>query len=88
MSDLEDRVAKIEERNQRVAIDKGWEISFTRRASIAVLTYVCAFVFLNIVGHEGAWKHAFIPVLGYVVSTLSLPFIKDAWINYKLDRKL
>jgi len=87
MSDLETRLAAIELRNQRVETDKAWEISWVRRGAIAGITYICAVILLNILGHEGAWKHAFVPVMGYVISTFSLPEIKKLWIERRLKRK-
>lgn len=36
---VESRIAEIESRNARVATDKAWETSFTRKASIAIMTY-------------------------------------------------
>jgi len=77
---LDERVAAIESRNARVEADKAWEVSWFRRGMIAVITYVFAFVLLNILGHDGAWKHALVPVAGYVLSTLSLPAVKEWWM--------
>ena len=87
MSDLEERIRVIEERNARVTYDKVWETSWTRRGLIAGITYVCAFILLNILGHEGAWKHALVPVMGYILSTLSLPPVKKLWIERKMKLK-
>lgn len=87
MPELEERISLIEERNKRVTADKAWEVSWTRRGLVAGLTYGFAFILLNILGHEGAWKHAFVPVMGYITSTLSLPIVKEAWIKQTLNRK-
>ena len=87
MSDLEARIKTIEKRNERVTYDKAWEVSWVRRGLIAGVTYICAFILLNILGHEGAWKHAFVPVMGYILSTLSLPPIKALWIRQRLNTK-
>lgn len=83
MPTLDERVSAIEERNARVTYDKAWEISWVRRGLIMGITYVCAFILLNILGHDGAWKHALVPVMGYLLSTLSLPPIKKMWIERK-----
>lgn len=85
-STIEERVAAIEQRNDRVANDKAWETSLVRRGLIAGVTYIFAFILLNILGHEGAWKHALVPVLGYVVSTFSLPPVKEFWIKRRMNR--
>lgn len=88
MSDLEERVKVIEERNARVTYDKAWETSWVRRGLIAGITYVCAVILLNILGHEGAWKHALVPVMGYLLSTFSLPPIKKMWIERRMQGKV
>ena len=83
MPDLEQRVAAIEDRNARVQIDKAWETSWVRRGSIAMITYLCSMILLVLLEHNGAYQHALIPVMGYVLSTLSLPFIKNWWGKHK-----
>ena len=87
MQDIEERLDAIEERNLRVSYDKAWETSWVRRGLIAGITYVCAFILLNILGHDGAWKHALVPVMGYLLSTFSLPPLKKMWIERKWKRK-
>lgn len=88
MSDIEERIKVIEERNNRVTFDKAWETSWARRGLISVITYICAFILLNILGHDGAWKHATVPVMGYLLSTFSLPPIKKIWIKRKMEQKV
>ena len=80
MQSAEDRLRIIEERNARVAYDKAWETSWVRRGMIAGITYICAVVLLTTLGHDEAWKHASVPVMGYLLSTLSLPAVKKIWI--------
>jgi hypothetical protein len=81
MPSVEERLEAVDRRNVRVESDKAWETSWTRRGLIAGITYLCAFILLNIVGHEGAWKHAFVPALGYLLSTLTLPTAKKIWLE-------
>ncbi len=83
---MEDRIQKIEteiafvkERNLRVEADKAWEISWTRRLFIAVVTYVVAGVWLILIRDTFPLLKAFVPPAGYLLSTLSLPFIKKWW---------
>jgi hypothetical protein len=83
---LEERVAAIEARNAKVESDKGWETSLARRGSIAFITYVVISLTLVVIGHEGAWVHSLIPVIGYLLSTLALRFVRDQWQKQK-DRK-
>lgn len=83
MENLEAEISAIKERNKKVEADKAWEQSWTRRISIVCLTYVIALVWLLIIHEPAASLKAFVPVAGYMLSTLSLPFIKKIWIeNY------
>lgn len=76
---IESRIKKIEERNQRVETDKAWEVSITRRGFIAVVTYVFSVWYLSAIGADQVWLYALIPAAGYVLSTLSLPWIRRQW---------
>jgi hypothetical protein len=69
------------DRNARVEIDKAWETSKTRRGVIAVITYVVAGLYMSALGAHAPWLNAFIPVGGYILSTLSLPKIKKIWLR-------
>jgi len=81
MSDIEERLHIIEARNMRVENDKAWETSFIRRGLIAGVTYVCAVILLGSLGNSSAWTNALVPVMGYLISTFSLPPIKKLWIE-------
>ncbi|HEV8601514.1 MAG TPA: hypothetical protein VGQ87_02875 [Patescibacteria group bacterium] len=74
-------IENIKERNKRVEADKAWEISFTRRLFISLVTYVTAGVWLVLIKDSYPWLKAFVPTAGYLLSTLSLPVIKDWWIK-------
>ena len=71
----------IKERNRRVETDKAWEVSWTRRLFIAVVTYVTAGVWLVTISDTNPWLKAIVPVAGYVLSTLSLSSLKKWWIR-------
>lgn len=79
--EIEKNILEIRERNKRVEADKAWETSFTRRASIAVLTYCVALVIMYFLGVENIYFSALIPTGGYILSTLSLPVIKQHWLT-------
>jgi len=79
--DLEQEILLIKERNKKVESDKAWERSWTRRLSIAVFTYIIAEAWLLIISEPRSWLKAFVPVVGYILSTLSLPPIKKLWIK-------
>lgn len=74
-------IDEIKERNRRVELDKAWETSGTRRSAIACVTYLAACSFLIAIGNEKPFLNALVPVSGYVLSTLSLPFLKSWWIK-------
>ena len=82
IADFSTRLEAIEARNRRVADDKAWETSWLRRGSIAGITYVSAVVLLAFLGHDAAFLQALVPVLGYLLSTLSLPVIKSIWLKH------
>ncbi len=79
--DLENRIQAIEERNKKVQVDKAWEGSFVRIFSICIATYIVALVLLYILDANYPFFNAFVPVVGFILSTQSLPFIKKIWIN-------
>ncbi len=77
MSSEEDIIA----RNKRVEADKAWETSLTRRGIIAVVTYLVVGFYLNLLGVEYAWAHALVPPVAYLLSTLTLGWVKTEWIK-------
>ena len=81
-----DGLKEIHERNQRVGLDKAWETSWTRRGVIAVITYTIAMTFMSRIGVPDAFLNALVPTGGYLLSTLSLSFVKKHWIKkYERD---
>lgn len=81
MSDLETRLSSIEERNKHVETEKAWETSWARRGLIAAVTYGAAYAAMKAMGNTNSFQAAIIPVLGYLLSTLSLPFAKAIWLK-------
>lgn len=80
---IEDRVSAIEERNKKVELDKAWETSWTRRISLAVLTYAVIASYLIFIGNDKPFVNAFVPVVGFMLSTLVVKNIKAIWQNKK-----
>jgi hypothetical protein len=74
-------IEQIQERNKRVELDKAWETSMTRRGIIAGITYTVAVLFMYRIGISDPAVNALVPTGGYVISTLSLSFIKQWWIS-------
>ncbi|MCL5009145.1 MAG: hypothetical protein M1400_02260 [Patescibacteria group bacterium] len=83
MGNLEQKITEILERNRKVEADKAWETSLTRRLFIALFTYLCAWAWLILIGQRLAWLTAAVPVLGYLLSTLTLPPLKAWWLKRK-----
>lgn len=77
--DLSKRVATIEKRNERVELDKAWETSWTRRLSIAALTYLVVLTYLFVIGNDNPWINAVVPPVGFLLSTLAMGQIKTFW---------
>jgi len=77
--ELEKRIVALERRNKKVEADKGWETSWARRISIAVLTYIVVCTYLAFVIHINPWLNALVPVVGYLLSTLTLGYLKKVW---------
>lgn len=79
---LEERVAKIEERNRLVESNKAWETSWTRRVLLILFTYLAIALYLKFIVGINPWINAIIPAVGFLLSTLSLPWFKSLWIKY------
>lgn len=81
MNELEKRIEQLDSRNRRVESDKAWEVSWARRLSIALLTYIVVACYLSFVVHINPWVNALVPVIGYLLSTLALSSLKRHWIE-------
>ncbi len=79
MNVLEQRVKAIEERNNKVEQDKAWETSWTRRISIATLTYIVVVVYLILIKNDKPLINGLVPVAGFLLSTLVMPQIRSFW---------
>lgn len=82
IQDLEEEINKIKERNRRVEREKAWEASWTRRVVVAALTYTVIAVFFFYLGTPDSLKTAIVPTIAFLLSTLSVPFIKQLWLKY------
>ncbi len=82
MEGLEQRLKTIEERNMKVDIDKAWERSFTRRVLLALFTYLAISLYLYAIEVSEPWLHAIVPALGFMLSTLTMPFFKNMWLKF------
>lgn len=78
---LDQEITAIQERNRKVEQDKAWERSKLRLVVIAGMTYLFAGITLQLVGATKPWSTAFVPMIGWVLSTLSLPPLKRWWVK-------
>ncbi len=69
------------QRNNRVEMDKAWEVSYTRRLIIAGIIYLVAAAFMKSISLDAYLLSALVPTGGYLFSTLSLPIVKKYWIE-------
>lgn len=79
--DVESEIRNIQERNARVEADKAWEISNTRRALIAIGTYLASFLLFLMIEAPNPYLAALVPALAFVLSTLTLPILKNIWLK-------
>jgi preprotein translocase subunit SecF len=83
LQELKNEIEKIKERNARVEADKAWETSFSRKVLIAVLTYIVIVLFFLVADLQRPFVSAIIPTIGFILSTLSIPFFKKIWVERK-----
>ncbi|MFA6170925.1 MAG: hypothetical protein WCW77_01950 [Patescibacteria group bacterium] len=81
MEELKTEVEKIKDRNARVEADKAWETSWTRRMLVAFLTYLVIVIFFLTVKVPRPFINAIVPTLGFVLSTLSISYVKKLWLK-------
>jgi len=79
LADIVRRLEDIEERNRRVSAEKGWETSTTRKVSILLTTYVAMCILFASLGNDQPLLNAIVPTLGFFLSTLSLPLVREQW---------
>lgn len=82
IENIEQRVKNIEARNKSVELNKTWEISLTRRILLFIFTYLSIALYLKFIVGINPWFNAVVPSVGFLLSTLTLPFFKNLWIKY------
>ncbi len=86
MNNIKKRIEAIEQRNKKVEQDKSWEISISRKIIIAILTYITIVLFFVAAQLPKPFSNSIVPTMGFVLSTLSLPFLKKRWIKYSFKK--
>jgi len=74
-------VDNIKARNKKVEIDKAWETSITRKVLLILFTYTSIGLYMYAIGIDKPWLNAVIPSIGFLLSTLTLPYFKTYWIK-------
>lgn len=83
----EREIEKILARNRKVELEKAWEVSTVRRATIAIMTYIVAACMMVATGAERPFFAAAMPAIGYLLSTLALNSIRVLWERKHQVRK-
>lgn len=83
IEELEQEITKIKARNASVEVDKLWETSWTRRLLIAIFTYLAIGIYLFAIHIARPWLNAIVPTVGFMLSTLTLPYFKKFWLKNK-----
>lgn len=79
IEELTREIEKIKDRNKRVETDKAWETSNTRKVLLIIFTYLSISLYMNAIAMKDPWLNAVVPSVGFLLSTLTLPFFKDLW---------
>jgi len=87
LQELERKVAAIERRNKSVEEDKAWETSYARKAVLAALTYLAIGIYFSAISISSPWLNAIVPAVAFMLSTLSLPFLKKLWLERFYKKK-
>lgn len=77
--DLVARINDIEQRNTKVSLDKQWEVSWTRKVAIIILTYIVVLIYLYVIGNNSPWINAIVPPTGFFLSTLAISRLRTIW---------
>jgi len=87
IADLEKEIEKIKQRNKKVELDKNWETSLARRGLLVVFTYLAIGLYLNAINVGNPWLNAIVPSIGFLLSTLTLPYFKNLWIKFNQEKE-
>jgi len=81
LEELKKEIDEIKARNKRVETDKAWETSWTRKLLILALTYMVIVIFFLFANLSNPLINAIVPTMGFFLSTLTVPFIKNWWLK-------
>lgn len=81
-------IKRIQQRNQRVEREKAWETSTMRKLILVVLTYLTVVIFFWAAELPEPFINALVPTLALMLSNLSLPAFKKAWLKHRHNKKI
>ena len=79
---LELEIEKIKARNMSVGADKAWETSYTRRVILMIFIYIAVGLYFSAIKLPNGWLDAIVPSIGFLLSTLTIPFFKSIWLRH------
>lgn len=82
MKNLSSEIEKIIERNKKVEQDKAWEISWTRKIIISVLTFFFIAWILFLTGTDEVVMWSLISTIGFIISTTALKPVRKIWEKF------
>ena len=82
IQEINREIEKLKERNKRVEMNKAWELSWTRKLILFSITYLVAGFTLQTLNTYSPWTNALIPSIGFLLSTLTLPILRNLWQKY------
>lgn len=80
--EIKKEIEKVKARNVRVEKDKAWETSSTRKMLLLAFTYSSIGLYLNAIHVDRPWLNAIVPAVGFLLSTLTLPYFRRLWEQY------
>lgn len=83
---IEERLAVIESRNERVQLDKAWETSWARRMLLTLFTYLVLGLYMWAIEISRPWLNSIVPAVGFMISTFTIPWVKQRWIERRVKR--
>lgn len=86
IQELEKEIEAIKQRNKIVERNKAWETSYTRRILLIISTYLAIALYLSAIEVDRPWINAIVPTIGFLLSTLSLPFFKQLWEKHLYNK--
>lgn len=82
IEEIKIEIEKLKQRNKRVEEDKAWETSWTRKLLLIFFTYLTIGLYLNAISINSPWLNAIVPSIGFLLSTLTLPYFRKYWHRY------